>query len=438
MEELIRNRVSGADIPSNPADLVDTSVSRTLKTGTFRSQVAWTLTIQGTGAILSLLTVVWLGVTLGPVQQGIFSRTRTEILFLASFAAFGLPQPLLYFVTSRSLSLSRAFRISLVTAGIGGVSAVVYTTIRDGKLDSVALLLALAVVGLVWHGNLRSVLLGVSSSTRFNLVTALPQLLVFVFVCLFVAFGSVNVGTTSLAFFCSFVAAGSLALVWIVRSERRSRVRSRQAVGLQELLAYGGASWLAAVCSNLSILACTLYVSDQLGARSLGVFTAGMVIAQTALTPLNYMLPLFFKHWMTHANGVIAFRSILRLAAFPLVAAGCAALAHTFSPISWLGAYRGLIGIAWIVLLGVAAEVMIKLLSVAAYVQGRPWRAALAEIARVVTALTLLWALGGDLGIDEVAGVWSMSAFFGACALAASTRFPYQLNRWGRRMSASP
>lgn len=343
-------------------------------------------------------------------------------MFLGSFAAFGLPQALLYFVTSRSLALSRAFRISVTTALLGGASSAAYTAIRVETLNSATILLALAVIGFVWHGNLRSVLLAVSSSVYFNLVTALPQLLVFIFVCIYATLGTINVGSTSLAFFCSFAAAGGLAFVWIIRSNGHSDLSNEQSVKLQALLTYGGASWLTGVCSNLTVLACTLFVSDRIGGQALGVFTAGMVVAQTALTPLNYMLPLFFKHWMEHPGRIIVLRSALGLATLPLAVAGCTALARTIVPISWLGDYRGLITIAWIVLLGVAAEVIVKLLSVAAYAQGRPWRATVAEIARVCTTLSLLWTLRSHLGINEVAGVWTVSALIAACVLMASSR----------------
>jgi O-antigen/teichoic acid export membrane protein len=386
---------------------------------TFARQVFWTLVIQGSGAVLAFATVAWLGRTQGPVSQGVFSRTKTELEFLASVASLGLPQALMYFAQTRRLSIARGLRISAAAALLGAVGAVAYGLARGDGLAVVAV--AAAVFTMVWQGNVRTILLGVSTARSFNLATAGPQALVLLWVLAAApALGmstGVAAGGYALAFGIVAVVAGAMLFRHPV-PEITHEVHPRQ------LASYGVATWISAMAVTGSLLACTLYVDTSLGARALGLFTATVVLAQVALTPLNYLLPLLLKRWVA-STGHRRWPYLVAGTAPPLIAALALRVIGTSWATGRLGDYGRIGDALWLVCVIVALEVGVRLLAADQLAKGRPWAPAAADLARVASVAAVL-VLARPGGFLAVVGVWGAASL---CALVALVLLELQSRR---------
>jgi O-antigen/teichoic acid export membrane protein len=384
----------------------------------FGKQLLWTFAIQGAGAVLGLSTIVWLGATKGPAEQGDFSRTKTELEFLLSFGALGLPQALLYFVQSRQLRVTRALRISASAAVLGALGTLLYAAVR-GEVTTPALLL-LAVASMIWHGHLRAVLLAAVGGRLFNIVTALPQVLVFAGVIGFGLGSDLSPGLTCGIFAAAFGLSGAIAHILSRRHSAAEGIVDGS-VAIPRLVRYGAATWSSAIGLNLSLLAFTLLVHDKLPSAELGVFTSGVVLAQLLLTPLNYAIPLLFKRWVEHTVGRRIVGYAFKAAALPLLGAAVFAIAAAAGlRLPWLGEYSKLVPVAWLIFVGVAAEVVAKLLAVALLGAGHPWRASAADLARASFALGAVLVLRDHASLQGVVMAWTASSIVAATALAAA------------------
>jgi O-antigen/teichoic acid export membrane protein len=384
----------------------------------FGRQLLWTFAIQGAGAVLGLSTIVYLGATKGPADQGAFSRTKTELEFLLSFGALGLPQALLYFVQSRQLRVGRALGISAGAAVVGALGTLLYAAVR-GEVTTPALLL-LAVAAMIWHGHLRAVLLAAVGGRSFNTVTALPQVLVFAGVLRLGLGNHLGPGLTCVIFAAAFGLSGALAYL-LSRRHGTDALAADGPVGIPRLVQYGAATWSSAIGLNLALLTFTLFVQDKLPSAELGVFTSGVVLAQLLLTPLNYAIPLLFKRWVEETVGGRILGYAFKAAALPLAgAAVCAVAAAAGLRLPWLGEYSKLIPVAWIIFVGVAAEVVAKLMAVALLGAGHPWRAAAADVARATFALCAILVIGDHATLPGVVMAWTASSIVAAAALAAA------------------
>ncbi len=158
-----------------------------------RREILLSFGIQGAGAASVLLAALLLGATFGPEVQGGFSRAKAEIEFIAALALFGLPQALFFHVKSGRLGLSRALRFALAQrAG----RARDRRLLRGGPawprpVRSARCCSGVAVAACVAHGQLRAMTLLDPRTEWFNVVTAAPQVLIFLLVAVVCA-GSVN------------------------------------------------------------------------------------------------------------------------------------------------------------------------------------------------------------------------------------------------------
>ncbi|GAA4719564.1 hypothetical protein GCM10025782_16180 [Pedococcus ginsenosidimutans] len=390
----------------------------------FARQVFWTLLIQGSGALLAFATVAWLGRTQGPVPQGVFSRTKTELEFLASVASLGLPQALMYYAQTQRLSVSRALRISSAAAVLGALGAVVYGLVRGEGLAVAAV--AAAVFAMVWQGNLRTILLGVSTARSFNIVTAGPQALVLVWVVASTSTLGMNTAVAASGYAVAFgvVAAAAGARLW-----RRADTQVEQEVDARRLASYGIATWVSAMAVTGSLLACTLYVDATLEPRALGLFTATVVLAQVALTPLNYLLPLLLKRWVA-STGHRRWPYLVIGTAPPLAAALVFKVAGTSWADGKLGEYAQVSDSLWVVCAVVGLEVAVRLLAADQLARGRPWAPAVADVVRMASIAAALGLLrpGNSL---EVVDVWALASLWALLTLVV-------LELQSRRAKVSP
>lgn len=375
---------------------------------TLRRQLLVSFGVQGAGAASVLLATLWLGASLGPEVQGGFSRTKSEIEFIAAFAMFGLPQALFFHVKSGRLSGRRALRWTLWSAALALPIGGSYALFQHPPASALALLIGIAVAVCVMHGQLRALLLVRARTTWFNAVTAAPQLLVLAGVGLVVV-GAVAPGPSSW-FSGFFFAYGVTSLLAWWRLRATPGEGPALSVGWPALVHYGLAAWLTAALSTAAILAMQRWVEAAEGGAALGQFTMAMTLVQVPLAPISYAAPLLFRRWMEQP-GARASRRWGGILFWLLVAV--AAVVWPLS-IRWpdlgLGvAYAGATQGLSLLLVGGAAEAASRVLTVQASATGLPWVAVRAEAARW-SVLAIGWLAPLPQGLLPLCAVWSAAA----------------------------
>ncbi len=391
-----------------------------------RRQLLVSFALQGAGSASVLLATVWLGASLGPEVQGGFSRTKAEIEFIAAVAMFGLPQSLFFHVKSGGLSGGAAQRWALGSAALALPIGAAYGLAQHGQAGpGLLVLFGLAVAAYVAHGQLRVLLLARLRTEWFNLLTALPQVLVLAGVGVVVGAGlSLAAGQGASVWLWVFGLAYA-ASAWVAwrRLGAASEAPAATPVGWRVLGRYGLATWLAAVLATAAALAAQRWVEGSAGLAALGQFTLAMTLVQVPLTPVTYAAPLLFRRWMeqsgTHASQ--------RLAAFLfLVLLGLAAAVGLAAP-RWpdlaLGpAYAGATAALAVLLAGGAAEAASRVLTVHASASGLPWVGVRAEAARWVALGLGWWLLPQPLGLLALCAVWAAAAWAAALVVVVHAR----------------
>jgi hypothetical protein len=397
-----------------------------------RQQLHWALWVQGLGAASVLGALLLLGYTLGPVDQGIFSRTKSELEFVRTLALCGLPQALFYFVRLGRMALPKALHWVAWSVLFALVSACAYTyvVVHFSGPDFERVFFTAAVGMSVLHGQLRTLMLLDRNTLWFNLITAWPQwwVLMTVAVCVWSdirgdiwggAWGLDHTPSWRLVFALGFAGAAGLAL-WRLRQTARLLPRDQGVatpVSASELGRYGLAAWLTALLSTGGALFLQCWVEHTQGPLSLGLFTMAMTLVQVPLTPLNYAAPLLLRHWMgvSHGANAQARRWSMALFGAALALAALLGLLSTVWPHLGLGAaYTGLALALAILLVGAAAEMASRLLAAQAHAAGQPGRVLRAEAARWST-LVVGMSLPLPASVWVVCALWSVAAF--ACAL---------------------
>lgn len=383
-----------------------------------RRQLLVSFGVQGVGAASVLLATLWLGARLGPEVQGGFSRSKSEVEFVAAFAMFGLPQALFFYVKSGKLNGRAALRWVRWSAALALPIGAGYAMFQHGAAGALALMLGLAAALAVAQGELRGLLLVRERTAWFNAVTALPQLLVLAGVGLVVA---AVVPPAPSTWFAVFGAAFGLTALLAWRRLHAS-VGNVGAVGPSTvpwpaLARYGLAAWLTAALSTAAILAMQRWVEEAAGRAALGQFTVAMTLVQVPLTPISYAAPLLLRRWMEQPGAQASRRWSGRLfIALLAVAAGVGALSMRWPDLGLGTAYAGATVALAVLLAGGAAEAASRVLTVQASATGLPWIAVRAEAAR--------WAV---LGIGALAplppGLLPLCAVWSTAAIAAAGVF---------------
>lgn len=393
-----------------------------------RHQLARSVVLQGAGAVCTLAAVVLLGVALGPQQQGLFSRTKTEVEFVSALALFGMPQALFYFVKSGRLALPAALRLAMAVVLVGAAVGMAYAWLALGAAAALVLALGLATAASVWHGQLRALLLVGADTLWFNLATSAPQVLLLAGAVGVVLAGGVSEGALAAVFAAVFALASLLALWRVGLQPVAGRAPASspasppaEAVRWPDIARYGLATWVAAALATAAALWLQRRVESGLGTGALGLFTMAFTLAQVPLTPINYAVPLLFRHWMGGAAQRQA-RQTAALAGLGLLAcAALAALLARLQPDLFLGArYAGVAGLLPLLLVAAGAEAVLRILCVQANALGRPWQPAVAEAVRCM-ALFAAWAVGPALSLGVACGTWALAA---ACAAAVLVVWP--------------
>lgn len=374
--------------------------------------------LQGAGAAAVLLATLLLGAQLGPEVQGGFSRIKAEIEFVTAFAMFGLPQALFFYVKSGAMSGRAALRWALGCALLALPIASLYAAWRHE--GGIALgLMGLAVSAGVAHGQLRALLLVRERTVWFNVLTALPQLLVLVGVLHVLARGTVDAAQWFTLFAIAYAAAAAISW-WRLRAAHDSPGTS--GVGWRALGHYGLAAWLTSALATAAILLVQRWVEAAQGRVALGQFTTAMTLVQVPLTPISYAAPLLLRRWMEQPGA----RASRRVAGVVFGVLLIAAVSMWFVASAWpdlgLGpAYAGASRALAVLLAGGAAEAASRVLTVQASASGLPWVAVRAEAVRWAV-LAAGWLALPAPALLPVCAVWAVGAWAAALVFVRHAR----------------
>ena len=392
-----------------------------------RRQLLVSFALQGAGSASVLLATVWLGASLGPEVQGGFSRTKAEIEFIAAVAMFGLPQSLFFHVKAGALSGRAAQRWAFGSAALALPIGAVYGLTQHGQAGpGLLLLFGLAVAAYVAHGQLRVLLLARLRTEWFNVLTALPQVLLLAGVGVVVGWGvALAAGQGTAVWLWVFgLAYGAAALVaWRRLGTAPELPAAATPAGWRVLGRYGLATWLTAVLATAAALAAQRWVEGSAGLAALGQFTLAMTLVQVPLTPVTYAAPLLFRRWMEQSGARASQRLAALLFMGLLGVAAAVGLAAPLWPDLALGpAYAGATAALAVLLAGGAAEAASRVLTVHASASGLPWVGVRAEAARWV-ALGFGWLLlPQPLGLLALCAVWAAAAWAAALVVVVQAR----------------
>ncbi len=384
-----------------------------------KRQLLASLVVQGAGAASVLLATLWLGARLGPEVQGHFSRTKTEIEFVAALALFGLPQALFFHVKSGGLCVRQALRWAGGSVALALPIGAAYLLLQQEHAQwPAAWVMGCAVAACVAHGQLRALVLVREPTLWFNAITALPQVLVFVAVAGVVL--RVVPATPAWAGVFALAYGVAAVLAWL-RLWPAAGLPQGSKVGGLALGHYGLASWLTAALSAGALLWVQRWVEAADGAIALGQFTVAMTLVLVPLVPIAYASPLLFRHWMEQPDPRAPQRWATRCLALLLVLAGLVWALSAWWPDLGLGsAYAGTTQALALLLAGGAAEAATRLLTVQAGANGLPWAAVRAEALRwAVLAAGSYWPLAP--GLLPKCMVWALACWAAAAALAWQT-----------------
>ena len=367
--------------------------------------------LQGAGAAAVLLATLLLGARLGPEVQGGFSRVKAEVEFVAAFAMFGLPQALFFYVKSGAMSGRGALRWALGCALLALPIGALYAAWRHDS-NLALLLTGLAVAAAVAHGQLRALLLVRERTAWFNVLTALPQVLVLIGVLHVLVRGTADAWQWLALFAVAYAVAAAISGV---RLRSAPDTATASSVGWRALGHYGLAAWLTAALATAAILLVQRWVEAAQGRAALGQFTMAMTLVQVPLTPISYAAPLLLRRWMEQP-GAAASRRVATVV-FGVLLAGAVLMwvvAGLWPDLGLGVAYAGATSALAVLLGGGAAEAASRVLTVQASASGQPWIAVRAEAARWAVLVIGWWALPQP-ALLAVCTVWAVGA--GAAAL---------------------
>jgi len=274
---------------------------------------------------------------------------------------------------------------------------------------------------MVTHGILRVLVLAYSGTRAFNLVTVLPQLMLWPLGAALIVSHDVSSWHVSVGFAFAFLVGGLFALVVIRRSVIGDAELHLPLVSFGELMGYGGAAWLVAVLNSGVYIFCIRVIESKAGLDEVGIFTMGIVLVQVVLTPFNYAAPLLFKRWVDSRPGKSA---SIRIAVFTALGAsmfslGLISLTSLSLSADGLGGYARLDELKW-AFLGVAiVEAVIRTTGAIANSHGRPWIATLGEALRFLT-ITAAVGLGFVSGSSQATLSWLIAASLASAVMLTS------------------
>lgn len=391
-------------------------------------QLLQTVLVQGVGAASALFAVLVLGSVLGPEPQGLFSRIKVEVEFCTALAMLGMPQALFYFVKTSRLDLRTALRWASCSPLLGAVVALGYALAIGEYSDGTSLvLLCAAVACCTWYGILRGLTLAHPTILQFNITTALPQVLILVLALALALWHENMAADTLTACFALLFAVPAVVALRSLRLLARSPAPRLTPPHMSAVLRYGTAAWLTVSLTAAGILLIQRGVESVLGEAALGIFTMALVLAQIPLTPVNYALPVLFRHWVQQGNDGLPWRALgLCTGGLLLTAAIVGSLSSMQSDL-WLGTrYDGLATLLSVLLVGAAGETLLKVIAVDCHARATLWPPILAEGARCSVVITW-WIFAPWKHPIEAGMTWTIAAWCAVAVLETLRRRAAQL-----------
>jgi hypothetical protein len=383
----------------------------------YRRDLLLSLVAQGCGSAALFGAVVLIGAALGPEPQGAFSRVKSEIEFVATLALFGLPQSVFYYLSAGRLQLKSVLAVTTIIAILALVLAVGYRFGTNESAFMFTAIFALATMAFVTHSMLRIVLLAHTSTTKFTIATAMPQVLLLLFAGALIVLGSMHQSTSASIFCVAFMIASAYAMTKIIPATTIGGAERPDTVGLVEMCRYSFAGGFAAMLAAGAALLMIKTLERSLGAATLGVFTMALMLTQIASMPCNFAAPLVFKQLMKHrAHRTHVLTPLLWAAtAFAFMSLVTQALQLVIAP-SHLQAYAALLDLQWPLTLTVAADVAFKVSGPSALASGEPLFLLYAETTRLVL-LSLGLLAGGAETLSHATWLWAASSTLAATVL---------------------
>lgn len=382
----------------------------------------WTLVLQGVGATAMFGAVVLIGSRLGPEAQGLFSRTKSEVEFIAALSLFGMPQAAFFFLSSRRLSRTAALRLGGLLTAVCVAASCAYLVGTRSVSALYLILFAGASASIVAHSILRVVVLALSTTRVFNLVTALPQVMVLLLVLAVIRGGSLAPWMVTAVLLVAFCAGSAFAWTAFGAPVVTPGKPSPNSASLKELFGFGAATWVVATLSTATAVFWLRHTEAVAGLTAVGIFSMGLALVQMVLTPFNYAAPLLFKRWMASPGSFSAIRSALLAGLVVFVVVAMALQIQGLFPLpKSLAAYGGLREMKWPFAFSAVAEVIMRIAGVAANAAGTPWAPALSELVRIAV-LGIAVVLGAAANPVSLATMWAFAAVLAAVALLMAVR----------------
>lgn len=396
----------------------------------FRTQLIWTILIQGIGALATFVTVLLIGSKIGLEAQGLFSRFKSEIEFISAASQLGMAQAVFYFLKAEKMTVPMALKISVFLGVIALIVSEIYLGGRQSNKWAEIYLFGFTAAVVVIHAILRVIVLAVSGTRIFNVITALPQLLILILVIGIIFSKKISLMVFSLIYFSAFGASCLFAIIAIRFSSKVLLVKLSNVVSIKELMGYGAATWFISSLSTATSLSWLRHIESKLDLSAVGIFSMGIILIQMCLIPFNYAAPLLFKQWMESGNlsQITRFAVISGLGALIIIVTGIKMYDFLPLPVSTLMMkYNNLQDLKWALAVAAAAEVVIKIMTVGVLASGNPWKAVISEFVRLCILVIAILA-EYIINLKSVANFWAIASVMSAFSIVIVANCKFKLN----------
>jgi O-antigen/teichoic acid export membrane protein len=277
-----------------------------------KNQLAVTVAIQMVGAIATIFSVVIVAARFGPDGQGYWAAYRSILDFVVAIGIFGFPQSFTYAINQKKIGVQKiaSFALKYVALAwppIGGLAAMalgVGWLATSGPSTVVAGAIFIAGVLHVANGLLRGIALATTPNGWFNVMTALPQVLLLPVL----AFWPITwVDGLPWA-----AAVSALAGFWMnYKIWQQKKYESKQGSGdsgellISDLVTYGF-WWFVAGLLTAAVPAAIYQLLLQQGNEPATVanFSIALLVLGAALLPVNMIGPILFNS-LTKADELL-------------------------------------------------------------------------------------------------------------------------------------
>lgn len=264
-----------------------------------RTILSQSLIVQSVGAAFGFFLVVVISHRFGPAGQGLYATARSWVDMASLVMLAGLPQALIYTVSSGTISAAAASRPVLVFAACvsallwaitWAVPALAPPLAGTGAYIFLVLAACLSTVG----GLYRALILARRRILLFNLVTIAPSTALFIGALLLsdgqaTGISGMLAGSFGVA---ALLSVGGVMDLYLEPAE--PGFSWRRAMHLSR---FGSWSLVQQAAPQAAILGTYLGLKRGVTPEELGYFSIAMVLVSTITLPLNIVGPIFMSRW---------------------------------------------------------------------------------------------------------------------------------------------